>query len=157
MFNLDIRHTKFSNHIVIIDTKMELNILVAEDYIDLAESYKTALQVRGHFVTITRDGIECLQAYKDHIKLENMKGSSYFDIVILDQQMPRMDGIDVAKEIQQLNPQQRIIFITGYDNNIMKNLRQINENVEIMNKPFTLQALINQVEGMVSPPVARTD
>ncbi|MDC8452483.1 MAG: response regulator [Candidatus Nitrosotalea sp.] len=124
-----------------------LRILVAEDYKDLADSYKMALEERGHLVITTRDGIECLQTYSDYTKQHTENEKPYFDLVILDQNMPGMDGIDVAKEIQKINLKQRIIFITGYGNSLIKKLRQLNETVEVMNKPFTLQALITQIEG----------
>ena len=127
---------------------MDLRILVAEDNQDLADTYKVALENRGHEVTTAKDGVECLQTYSDSIKNNNNgTKSSFFDVVILDQQMPGMDGIDVAAEIQRVNPKQRIIFITGYGIEVIKKLRSLRENVEVMNKPFTLKALVIQIEG----------
>ena len=127
--------------------KMALRILVADDSQDLADTYKTALENRGHVVVTVRDGIECLQMYSDSLKNENNETKSLFDVVILDQQMPSMDGIDVAREIQRANSKQRIIFVTGYGTEVIKKLRGLRENVEVMNKPFTLKALIIQIEG----------
>ena len=126
---------------------MALRILVAEDNRDLAETYKIALENRGHMVTTARDGVECLQIYSDFLKNGNGESRSFFDVVILDQQMPGMDGVDVASEIQRVNPKQRIIFITGYGTEVIKKLRGLIEDVEIMNKPFTLKALVVQIEG----------
>jgi len=125
-----------------------LRILIAEDYRELAESYKMALEERGHSVVTTRDGVDCLKTYNDYNREhENKDGHSHFDLIILDQNMPGMDGIDVAKEIQRLNHKQRILFITGHGIDVVKKLKQLSENVEIMNKPFTLQALFAQIEG----------
>ena len=126
---------------------MALRILAAEDSQDLAETYKIALENRGHMVTTVRDGIECLQTYSDSLKNSNNETTSFFDVVILDQQMPGMDGMDVAREIQRVNSKQRIIFITGYGTEVIKKLRGLKEEVEVMNKPFTLKALIIQIEG----------
>lgn len=124
-------------------------ILVAEDYKDLADSYRIGLEARGHEVITTSDGIECLQTYNDNLRQNIEKGEEkpHFDLVILDQNMPGMDGVDVAKAIQRINSKQRIIFITGYANEVIKKLRQVSESVELMNKPFTLKALVTQVEG----------
>lgn len=126
---------------------MALRILVAEDNQDLAETYKIALENRGHMVTTVRDGIECLRTYSDFLKNTNNESRSFFDVVILDQQMPGMDGVDVAREIQRVNLKQRIIFITGYGTQLIKKLRSLQEEVEVMNKPFTLKALVIQIEG----------
>ena len=126
-----------------------LRILIAEDYKDLADSYKEGLETRNHEVVITKDGIGCLQAYNDNFRenTEKEEANPHFDLVILDQQMPGMDGIDTAKEIQKVNLKQRIIFITGHGSDVVKKLAELDETVEVMNKPFTLQALIRQVEG----------
>jgi CheY-like chemotaxis protein len=45
---------------------MTLRILVAEDYKDLADSYKIALEGRGHEVVITTNGVECQRVYKEY-------------------------------------------------------------------------------------------
>ncbi|MFZ0183270.1 MAG: response regulator [Nitrosotalea sp.] len=132
------------------DEERYLRILVAEDNRELTDAYKMALEERGHAVTITRDGIECMQTYKEFEKRENAEkksGTSYFDAVILDHFMPGMDGIDTAIEIQRINPKQRIIFITGGGKQVLRKLREVEENVEFMTKPLTLQALIRQIES----------
>lgn len=126
---------------------MPLSILIAEDYQDLAITYRHSLEDRGHIVTTVRDGLECLRLYSESLKNKDGEMVSSYDVVILDQQMPGMDGIDVAKEIQMANPKQRIIFITGYGEQVIKKLRGLSETVEFMNKPFSLQALAIQVEG----------
>ena len=145
-------HTRYYmiNSVIQVMQEWFMRILVAEDYKDLADTYKTALEARGHIVITTRDGMECIQTYKEFTKYGNNKvrvDKSYFDVVILDHFMPGMDGVDVIKEIQSINPKQRIIFITGGGNTILRKLREIKENVEFMNKPFTLQAFITQIES----------
>ncbi len=126
---------------------MALKILIAEDYKDLADSYKMALEQRGHEVTITRDGIECQRVYKQYTKQPDGQIKTHFDLVILDQNMPGMDGIETAKEIQKVNLKQRIIFITGYGNEVIQKLKQLTNNASVMNKPFTVEALLAEVEG----------
>ncbi|MDE2589853.1 MAG: response regulator [Patescibacteria group bacterium] len=124
---------------------MALRILVAEDDKELADTYKMALENRGHTVTTARDRVECLQTCSDLLKNKDNETQSLFDVVILDQQMPSMDGIDMANEIQKVNPKQRIIFITGYGTEVIEKLRGL--RVEVMNKSLTLKTLIIQIEG----------
>lgn len=126
---------------------MTLRILIAEDYKDLADSYKMALEGRGHEVTITGNGIECQRAYKQYTKQLDGQIKQYFDVVILDQNMPGMDGIETAKEIQKINSKQRILFITGYGIEVIQKLKQLTSNASVMNKPFTVEALLAEVEG----------
>ncbi|HJT47015.1 MAG TPA: response regulator, partial [Nitrososphaeraceae archaeon] len=96
-----------------------MNVLVAEDEKDISTLYKVALEERGHRVTITNDGDECLQVY--HRELQNVTLNTNpsariqpFDAVILDYKMPKINGMQVAKEILAINPHQRIIFASAY-------------------------------------------
>ncbi|MGI0046956.1 MAG: response regulator [Nitrosotalea sp.] len=126
---------------------MALKILIAEDYKDLVDLYRKVFEKRGHEVMITNNGVECLSVYKHYTRQHDGKIKPYFDVVILDQKMIGMDGIQTAKEIQGIIPKQKIIFITGHGEEVLKKLPQLSENPLVMNKPFTLQALLTEVEG----------
>lgn len=127
--------------------KMSLRILIAEDYKDLADSYREVLQARGHEVTIADNGVGCLTIYRQYTKKAGDIVVPHFDIVILDQKMLFMDGIETAKEIQFLNPKQKIIFITGNPESVLQKLPQLTGNVLVMNKPFTIKELLTAVEN----------
>ncbi|KKK73217.1 hypothetical protein LCGC14_2896040 [marine sediment metagenome] len=102
---------------------MRMRILVAEDSESFALLYKTTLEKRGHSVTIAKDGNDCIYKYTD--AQQNFgNGKPPFDLVILDHKMPRMLGTDVAKEILDLNPKQRIMFVTGHVKEMMKGIKE---------------------------------
>jgi len=128
---------------------MGMKILVAEDSRSVALVYKKTLEKRGHMVIITENGLKCLYQYTDDFKLrgDDKKKTSLYDLVILDHKMPRMAGTDVAKEIIEMNPKQRILFVTGHVKDMMKGVRKIGEKIELMQKPFRISAMINQVEN----------
>jgi len=129
---------------------MGLKILVAEDSPSIAMLYKKSLEKRGHIVIVTENGLKCLYQYTDDYKVrgEDKKKTSLYDLVILDHKMPRMQGTDVAKEIIEMNPKQRILFVTGHVKEMMKGVRKIGEKIELMQKPFPVNAMIRQVEGI---------
>ena len=129
---------------------MGMKILVAEDSPSYAMLYKQSLGKRGHEVIITENGMDCIYLYSDEFKKRGKddKLSSPFDLVILDHQMPRMKGIEVAKEILELNPKQRILLVTGYVKDMMKGVRAVGEKIELLQKPFPSLAMIRQVEGL---------
>lgn len=61
--------------------------------------------------------------------------------------MPKIDGLEVAKEILAVNPHQRIILTTAYlQDKLLDSVRQLDQIVEILNKPFSEQELIDIVE-----------
>ena len=128
---------------------MGMRILVAEDSPSFALFYKNALEKRGHTVIIAKDGNDCIYKYMDAVKSDDqVKQEMFYDLVILDHQMPRMQGTDVAKEILDLNPKQRIIFVTGHVKEMMKGIKEIGEKIELIQKPFPTLAMIRQVEGL---------
>jgi CheY-like chemotaxis protein len=97
-----------------------MRILVAEDGEDIKTIYYMSLVERGHKIILTSDGEECLMVYRQKLQEQQQQqqqryhdkdtSSSPFDVVILDYKMPKKDGLQAAKEILDINPEQRIIF-----------------------------------------------
>lgn len=129
---------------------MPLKILIAEDYKELADSYRMLLETRGHEVIITSNGIECKTVYRQYTQKSGEIVKPYFDIVILDQKMQFMDGVETAKEILFLNPRQKILFITGNEKEVSSKLPQLSGFIRVMTKPFTAQALLSTIERFVT-------
>ena len=129
-----------------------MKILIAEDYSDTAMAYKYSLYDRGHKVTITSDGEECLKVYHDELHRVTLHSDPTehilpFDVVLLDYRMPKMDGLEVAKEIFAVNPHQRIVFASAYlRDTLLESVEKLNRLVEVLNKPFGKQELIDTVE-----------
>ncbi|MDE1862694.1 MAG: response regulator [Thaumarchaeota archaeon] len=126
---------------------MALKILIAEDDKDLADSYRMILEQRGHEVTITSNGLDCQRTFKMHTRKAGGQITPYFDAVILDHKMMGMDGVETAKLIQEVLPQQKIIFITGYGGELLQKLPELSKTASVMNKPVSPQALVTEVEG----------
>jgi len=127
-----------------------LQVLIAEDDVDAVELYRVALEARGHVVTITLDGRECVDVYtKSMQRLEptNRPASQPYGAVILDYKMPVVDGLEAAKEIMRLNPQQRIIFVSAYvKETLMDSVRELNQVTELVQKPFEPDLLVDMIE-----------
>src|SRR5918996_1583643 len=129
-----------------------MKILLAEDHEDTAVVYKLALQDKGHIVVHTTNGEDCLKVYHNEFQIVTFNSNPKehiqpFDAVILDYNMPRMDGLEVAKEILAVNPHQRIIFASAYlQDTLIDSIQQLNQMVEMLEKPFGAQELIDIVE-----------
>jgi CheY-like chemotaxis protein len=130
-----------------------LEILVAEDHPDTARVYKMTLEDRGHWVTMATDGEDCLkiyhEVYQKVILHSNPKEHVQpFDVVLLDYKMPKINGIEVAREILTVNSRQRIVLASAYlQDTLIKSLQQLKQIVEILNKPFSQQELLDTVEN----------
>jgi len=132
---------------------MPLNILIAEDNAFTSKQYKTALEKKGHRVTLTTDGEECFDVFNDESKYSELfkqQKNSPFDIVLLDQNMPRKTGIETAREILNLRKNQRIIFLSAYGEKILQDAHDVQEDtIQIIQKPFSLDFLVKKIEGRV--------
>jgi CheY-like chemotaxis protein len=132
-----------------------MDILIAEDEKDIAFAYRKALEERKHFVTVTNDGQDCVNTYKKRLQSLAKEGREStssalpipFDVVILDYKMPKKDGLQAAKEIFSVRPKQRVIFASAYvKNTLEESLRELEQVVEVMQKPFDVNALIDTIE-----------
>ena len=133
---------------------LHMRVLIAEDDLDVASSYLKALGKSNHEVVISSDGEDCLKTYRSNIEKaakvsnnDSAPSSSTFDAVILDYRMPKKDGIEVAKEILELNPNQRIIFASAYVKETLEDaVKELKRVVELMQKPFDADALVDTIE-----------
>ncbi len=80
------------------------NILVVDDEEVVRLSYLRALSGESCKVELVKSGNDALQ----------MMGQRAFDVVLLDQRMPGMDGMSVLKTIKEKWPESEVIMITGY-------------------------------------------
>jgi len=129
---------------------MTLNILVAEDNVFTATQYTRVLEKNGHKVTIAKDGQECIEKYSNELSKTEFESldRNPFDVVLLDNNMPRKSGVEVAKEILDKRPNQRIIFASAYDiNSLLKAPGTIPESVEILEKPFSLNTMMSKIHA----------
>lgn len=131
-----------------------MKILVAEDELDIAEMYMVMLQDRGHDVTVTHDGSECIKAYHDSLELLHDTSEEYlsknppFDAVVLDYSMPNMDGLQAAKLILVANKHQRIIFASAYARyTLEESVKHLHAVVELLQKPFEHEVLVDIIEN----------
>lgn len=130
--------------------KMTLNILVAEDNAFTITQYTKILEKNGHSVTVARDGQECLEKYTQELAKTEFESldKNPFDVVLLDNNMPKKSGVEVAKEILDKRPNQRIIFASAYDiNSLLKAPGTVPESVEILEKPFSLNTMISKIQA----------
>jgi CheY-like chemotaxis protein len=133
-------------------TPHKLSILLMEDDREIASWYRHILVSRGHKVTITRLGEECLQTYTDRLQESfaikpRTSNVQRFDVVILDYKMPDRNGLEIAKEILTINPHQRIIIASAYlVKNLIDGTKELSIPVEILQKPISNKMLIDTIE-----------
>jgi two-component system cell cycle response regulator CpdR len=126
-----------------------LNVLVAEDNLFTIQQYKHVLEKNGYNVTTARDGEECMQKYNEaffSVDTESIE-SGPFDVVLIDNNMPKKSGAEAVREILERCPNQRIIFASAYNiSSILSAPGVLKDSVEVLQKPFSLNTMIAKIQ-----------
>ncbi len=115
-------------------------ILLAEDDNDMRQFLVKALQRAGYDVTSFDNGLSAFQRLREEP----------FTLLLTDIVMPEMDGIELARRATELDPDIKVMFITGFAAVALKPDSQAPANAKILSKPFHLRDLVDQVEQMLA-------
>jgi len=111
----------------------EFNILYVEDEEALRLEIVTILNHLFKNVVSAKDGKEGYDFYVEYTK----DNKDYFDIVLTDLCMPKIDGIDLIRKIYQINHRQAIVVVSAH-NDSLKLMDLINLGIRnFINKPFS--------------------
>ena len=80
------------------------NILVLDDVLDAANLIKRILDTKGHEVFAFTEEEDALNHARNHS----------VDLAILDIKLKKMSGIEVLKQLKQIDPSMHAIMLTGY-------------------------------------------
>lgn len=109
------------------------HILLVDDEESLASLGKSMLEHLGYRVTTEVDSLQALKTFSNH--------PHDFDLVITDQTMPHMSGVDLAKVLLEIRPRMPIILATGYSTAINAEKARALGIQEFLLKPHTAQSL----------------
>jgi CheY-like chemotaxis protein len=127
-----------------------LRILVADDNTIIQKLISSILQKRGHQVEVVGDGREALDLWVQQ---------GPFDVILLDEDMPRMNGSEACVQIRKMENEKQlagslIISCTGHSDDEHKN-RLISAGANaICHKPFEISDLVAVVEQVELKPQA---
>jgi len=111
--------------------RRNLEIMLVDDEALVLRTCTLLLQDLGHGVQPAGSGLECLRL---------LKAGNPFDLVVLDVNMPGMDGIETMSRIRLLRPDLPVLFCSGhFDDRIPAILARFPE-VRMLEKPFDVAA-----------------
>lgn len=119
------------------------HILLVEDSPQNQDLVCTILAREGHIVDVASDGEEALAAIR----------TTDYDLVLMDMQMPRMDGVTATRMIRELDSPARTVRIIAMSANVMPGQMQpfIEAGIDDhLAKPFTKSALTSKVSHWLS-------
>jgi YesN/AraC family two-component response regulator len=91
-------------------------------------------------VICAEDGTDGLKKY-----IEN---KDKIHLLLLDIVMPKKNGMELFKEIKQLEPNAKVLFMSGY-NEIFNKKENLQEEIKCISKPFTIKALLKEIREVL--------
>jgi len=114
------------------------NVLLVEDEEGVRQLIATILERNGYMVVPAKEGEEALRLFE--------RTRHRIDLLITDMVMPRMGGTELAARLRELQPEMKVLFISGYtDPAISKQVTSVGS--QFLQKPFTADGLLRAVNG----------
>lgn len=120
------------------------SILLVEDELDLRNVSAEFLSSLGYSVTCASSGPEALDllATVDQI-----------DLVITDVVMPKMSGREFANRLLQVRPNTRLLYVSGYTDDIVLQSGISRDGMFLLQKPYSLKQLARKVQTLMATPL----
>jgi two-component system cell cycle response regulator CpdR len=115
-------------------------ILLAEDDNDMRRFLVKALQNAGHDVVAFDNGRSAYERIREEP----------FTLLLTDIVMPEMDGIELARRATELDPDLKVMFITGFAAVALSAQDRAPAGAKVLSKPVHLRDLVAEVEKMMA-------
>jgi CheY-like chemotaxis protein len=116
-------------------------ILVVEDAPALRDLLRESLQVHGYQVLTAGSGADAIDICQHH--------SGDIHVLITDVVMPNMNGRELVGIAKKIRPKAKLIFMSGYTNDVMIRHGIFNKDVIFIQKPFTPAELAAKVTEVI--------
>lgn len=116
-------------------------ILLADDDKAMRDFVKRALEADGHHVAVAHDGTEALE------RLSAPGGTA--DVLVTDVNMPGLDGVSLAGRAAGMTPSLRVLFMSGFPEELERAKGIKAAKVGTLSKPFSLEQVKAAVRGLL--------
>lgn len=115
---------------------MSEKVLIIDDEPEFTEALAERMKNRGMDVSTSSSAIEGLKNVED----------KSFDVVVLDLQMPEMDGIETLKALKKKRPELQVILLTGHAT-VEKGIEAMKLGaMDLLEKPADLATLTEKIK-----------
>jgi two-component system cell cycle sensor histidine kinase/response regulator CckA len=123
--------------IVLRDLTGQGTIMLVEDDDPVRIFGARALRNKGYKVIEAKSGDAALDLIRN--------ADETIDLLITDVVMPHMDGPSLVREVRELHPQMKVIFISGYTEDTFRQRLDSDSGIDFLPKPFSLKQLATRV------------
>ena len=112
-------------------------VLVVDDEEMLRLCVREILNAKGHQVIEAKDGLEAFEIYQK-MRIE-------ISLVLMDVRMPRLDGFDATIKIKGIDPDAKVVLMSGHTNPIPEDVN----HVDFIVKPFRARELLSVIQKVL--------
>jgi PAS domain S-box-containing protein len=123
------------------DLRGNETILAADDEASIREFIREMLEKYGYKVITAEDGEDAVQKFKEH--------NESIDMALLDVIMPKKNGKEVFIELKHLNPELKILFMSGYADDILSTKGIYEEGLDFIAKPIDPTLLLTKIRAVL--------
>ena len=76
---------------------------------------------------------------------------SQIHLLLTDTIMPGMNGPELAKQVQSIRPEIKVLFMSGYTDKVISCTAALEPGTAFLQKPFTPQTLTHKVHEVLNP------
>jgi PAS domain S-box-containing protein len=116
-------------------------VAIVEDEQVVAELIRRSLEQQGYRVVVFADPVE---AAASHV-------AAAADLLLTDVVMPNMSGRMLAERLCEVNPQLKVMYVSGYTTDAVIQRGVSEDEVAFLQKPFTLRELTEKVGALLAP------
>ena len=116
-------------------------ILLVEDERAILRITAMMLENLGYTVVVANTPDEAISLIKKH--------ANKIHLLLTDVVMPEMNGRDLTKKLLSLHPQLKSLFMSGYTSNVIGHHGVLEEGVNFIEKPFSMQDLATKVREVL--------
>jgi DNA-binding NtrC family response regulator len=121
-------------------------IMVVDDERDILSIVKRGLESKNRFQVETFiDAESALESLKEN-------SGDYYDLVLTDIRMPKINGFELYRRIKESNPHMKIVFITAFEINkdeFSKVIPSV-DVIDFISKPVSMSTLINKLNSILN-------
>ena len=121
-------------------------ILLVEDEEAVRELTSMILNSNGYSVLTAQSALEAQHFSENH--------SGEIHLLLTDIMMPGVSGRELARRLAARHPRMKVLYMSGYTDNVLAQGGILDEGVNFLQKPFTPAALAQRVRDVLDTPVA---
>ena len=124
-----------------------IKVMVVDDERDILRIIKRDLEANNNTFTVDifSSSEQALQAFEGHPK-------DYYDLILTDIRMPKMNGFELYRRIKEKNPAMKIAFITAFEIN-REEFNKVLPSIDVKDfiiKPISMSDLIIKLKSIVT-------